>query len=187
MRAKGKRYAHSKPWVYKPVKKCQMVPVILSQIRYGCGSKENVPPPLGIQYCSSTFLSFTLTQSYITGANNIFLILGWDETLFLEPVTYNRPSLRTTDNRLMNMNIDVMTTDWWKPKCLEKTGILNLLFSDDGNIHFPKCYLLFSTQNNVKTRTLAKHTCQFITMHTLRFHTSVWSDYFNLLQYKLFF
>jgi len=34
----------------------------------------------------------------------------------------------------MNTDSDVMTTDRWKPKCLEKTGVLNLLSSDVGNI-----------------------------------------------------
>jgi hypothetical protein len=76
-----------------------------------------------------------MTQSsYITGANNIFLILGWDETTSLEPVTSNRPSIHIIDDRRMNMNMDVMTIDRWKPKCLEKTGVLHFLSSDVGNI-----------------------------------------------------
>lgn len=54
-----------------------------------------------------------MTQSsYITGANNIFLILGWDKTMPLEPVTSNRPRIHIVDDIWMNMNMDVMASDW---------------------------------------------------------------------------
>jgi len=59
-----------------------------------------------------------MTQSsYITGAKNIFLILGWDKTMSLEPVTSNRPSIHIVDDRWINTNMDVMTIIRLKPKC----------------------------------------------------------------------
>ena len=127
---KGEMNAHSKPWVYKTVKDSYTWHLL-----YGLRSDMNMEAKGMCLLCSSTLLSVTLMtpSSYITEANKICLILGWDETMSLVPVTSNRPSTHTTDDRWMNMNTHVMIIDRQKPKRLGKTGVLNLLSSDDGN------------------------------------------------------
>jgi hypothetical protein len=94
-----------------------------------------------------------MTQSsYITGENNIFLILGWDKTMSLETATSNRPSVHTIDDRWMNMIVDVMKIDRWKIKVLGENRCSQSPFNWCWkHIHFPRYYILFSLQNNGKS------------------------------------
>jgi hypothetical protein len=59
----------------------------------------------------------------------------------------------------MNMNMVVMTIDRWKLKHMEKTGVLNLLSYDVGNIFTFQEATFFSRYRMEK----AQHPCQAYT------------------------